>query len=612
MTASAAGTIEGVPVSVTVAPTGSGNPTPTGTVTLTVQYGVDVPVTIPALPVKYQLTAPLVNGTATFVQPSNFSSVIDLPIAHYQFVARYNGDTTYIYSSSTNTAPVAVATAVPTTLAQATITPSALNTPPADPTQLEPYTLPCTSGTPSNCSTYYSFGQPSGNPAGFLIPGGLCGNGCTGSWGFDGSDAQWLLIYNETAASASGNPMIALQVYGGGTPCFTGQIQPCTTGTGSNYGAVNNELASNQSMCGNLPGSSSIDNAAPVTGQPDIELAQFPAICAPIMTAANGTTPIFLSFFTFTPNYSGTYNNLTDKNPNYLPSKGTSVSVWAVANPVVQITSSPATLTVASGSSVAATLTVTSVLGYGFVARGGHGGGDSNYAMPLALQCQGLPPYASCAFSYPTPNPADAQSIAYPSGSFLTQASLVNQAFPAFGGLLCPDGHTYCAFDVGPPLGSVHKNGSSTTPCDVPNDGCLGPATVTMTISTNVPVGGVANSKTFTGTIAFAGMFGLGLLGLGFRKRVSRLGQLAIVAFLLFGGVGLTGITACSTTNLGTTSTGTTPKGSYWVTVTANQVGTFVIPATGTGPLTPQNAPFLVTANGKQMSLPYTIYVTIQ
>ena len=190
------GSIEGVPVTVTVVPNASGSPTPTGTVTVTVQYGNvqngnDVPVTSPALPTKYQLTVPLVNGTASFLQPSNVSSVIDLPIAHYTFTARYNGDTTYLYSNSSNAAPVAVTVPAPagTTLTQAPITASAApNTPPANPTQLELYSLPCTSGTPSNCTTDYNLGQPSNNPAGFLIPGGLCGNGCTGSWGFDGSD----------------------------------------------------------------------------------------------------------------------------------------------------------------------------------------------------------------------------------------------------------------------------------------------------------------------------------------------------------------------------------------------------------------------------------------
>ena len=75
--------------------------------------------------------------------------------------------------------------------------------------------------------------------------------------------------------------MIALQVYGGNKPCFTGQTQPCTTGTGFNYGAVNNELSSGQSMCGNQAGSQSIVNAGNVTGEADIELAQFQAICSP-------------------------------------------------------------------------------------------------------------------------------------------------------------------------------------------------------------------------------------------------------------------------------------------------------------------------------------------
>ncbi len=58
------GTIEGVPVSVTVKPRVSGSPTPTGTVTLTVVYGSNVPLTYPSLPTKYQLTLPLQNGVA--------------------------------------------------------------------------------------------------------------------------------------------------------------------------------------------------------------------------------------------------------------------------------------------------------------------------------------------------------------------------------------------------------------------------------------------------------------------------------------------------------------------------------------------------------------------
>jgi hypothetical protein len=53
-----------------------------------VQYGKNVPLTNPGLPTKYQITAPLANGTATF-DPTQ------LPIANYTFTARYNGDSGY-------------------------------------------------------------------------------------------------------------------------------------------------------------------------------------------------------------------------------------------------------------------------------------------------------------------------------------------------------------------------------------------------------------------------------------------------------------------------------------------------------------------------------------
>jgi hypothetical protein len=492
--------------------------------------------------------------------------------------------------------PVSVATPVPTVLNQPAISASALNTPPVSPSQLEPYTLPCTSGTGSSCTTDYSFGQPSNNPPGYLVVGGLC-TGCIGSWGFDGSDDQWIFNFDVTVASASGDQMVGLAAYGGGTS----QI-------GWNYGSVNYELSNGQSLCGSGAGSSSIVNAADVANETDIEAATIALTCGPVNSNNTTPVPVFMAYYTFTPVYSGSYNDLTENNPNYTGSKGTPVSIWSVAHPVVQITSNPPALTVAPGSTVSATLTVSSVLGYGFIDRGGTGAGNPNYAMPLALQCQGLPAYASCSFTYPTPNPADQQSIAYPAGSFASQG--YTQGFPAFGGLLCqnsnPASPTYCAFDVGPPLGSVNSHASSTTPCDATTDGCLGPAQVMLTITTNVPINSASNSRTYKSGIAFAGLFGMCLLGLGFRKKARRFGWLVMVACLLLGGGALASITACNTTTLGAASTGATPNGSYWVTITASQVGTLVIP-----PLNSNDMPVLAFANGQQMSLPYTINVTV-
>jgi hypothetical protein len=128
-----------------------------------------------------------------------------------------------------------------------------------------------------------------------------------------------------------------------------------------------------------------------------------------------------------------------------------------------------------------------------------------------------------------------------------------------------------------------------------------------MTITTNVPLGTVSSRKTYQGGIAFASIFGLGLLGLTFRRKVTRFRKLSTIACALLWGGTLIGITACSTTTLGTEKTGITPTGTYWVTVTANQAGTMVIP----GLTYNQGIPNLIPGNGDQMSLPYTINVTI-
>jgi hypothetical protein len=63
----------------------------------------------------------------------------------------------------------------------------------------------------------------------------------------------------------------------------------------------------------------------------------------------------------------------------------------------------------------------------------------------------------------------------------------------------------------------------------------------------------------------------------------------------------MAGIGGCSTTQLGTTSGTATPAGTYTVIVTAKQVGSQVITAN----------PYIVYGNGNQMSLPFSIGVTV-
>ena len=600
---STTGTIENVPVAVTVTPKVPGGPTPTGSVTLTVVYGNNVPLTQPALPTKYQLTVPLQNGVATFnsaIAKAQGMPMYGLPIANYTFTARYNGDTTYTYANSSASTPVSVTTPVPTMLIEPTINASPLNTPPTSTAQLEPYTLPCTSGPPTNCTTSYNWGQPASNPPGYLVVAANGCIGCVGSWGSDGTVQYWLYNYPLTVASSSGDLMV-------GTAAYAGQTSP----SGYNLGSVNYSGASG-SLCGIGAGSASIINVGQVNG---VDAAPFPVDCAPIIGLNGAVVPVFMAFFQFTPQYSGEYSDLitSDSNPNYKSSTAGPVNIWGVAHPVVQISSSPAALIVAPGSSVSATLTLTSVLGYGYMDRDNGPTQIPNYAMPLALQCQGLPAYASCSFTYPTPNPLDRQATAYGVGKLASPYNTV--AFPAFGGLLCENSTAaapaYCAIDIGPSPGfvpglAINHNGTATPSCDA-SDGCLGPGQVVMTITTSVPVGNVSIREKYQGGIAFASVFGLGLLGLTFRRKVSRFRSLSMVACALLWGGTLIGITACSTTTLGTAMAGVTPTGNYWVTVTASQAGTMVIP----GLIYNQGVPTLIPANGDQMSLPYTINVTV-
>ena len=601
---STTGTIENVPVAVTVTPTVAGSPTPTGTVTLTVVYGNNVPLTQPALPTKYQLTVPLdKNGVATFnsaIATAQGMPMAGLPIANYTFTARYNGDTAYTYANSSASAPVSITNAVGTVLMEPMINASPLNTAPTSPTQLEPYTLPCTSGPPGNCTTSYNWGQPASNPPGYLVVAANGCIGCVGSWGSDGTVPLWSYNYPLTVASASGDLLV-------GTAAYAGQTSP----SGYNLGSVN-YAGPNGSLCGSAAGSASIINVGQTNS---VDTAPFPVQCAPIIGINGAVVPVFMAYFTFTPQYTGQYSDLlaSDTNPNYKSSTAAPVSIWGVAHPVVQISSSPAALVVAPGSSVSAKLTLTSVLGYGYVDRDNGPTQIPNYAMPLALQCQGLPAYASCSFTYPAPNPLDRQATAYPAGVLAAPYNTV--AFPAFGGLLCQNSTAaapvYCAVDIGPPPGfvaglAINHNGGTPPPCDA-SDGCLGPGTVIMTINTNVPLGTASSRKTYQGGIAFASLFGLGLLGLTFRRKVTRFRSLSMIACALLWGGALIGVTACSTTTLGTEKTGITPTGTYWVTVTASQAGTMVIP-----PLIYNNhVASLIPGNGDQMSLPYTINVTI-
>jgi len=586
MTVATNGTIEGVPVTVTVAPNPANSQPLTGTVTLAVIPGSNVPVTGPALPNPYAITLPLTNGAVQF-NPTM------LPIGKYTFTAIYNGDPAYIYEHSSNPQSVSISTAVAVVMTQPAL--SSLPFP--------SYTLPCTSGSGSSCTTTYNYGQPSGNPPGYLILGGNCLY-CGGQEPYDGSDNQWEYTYPVSVApAAAGFPMVGLAVYNTATPPVE---------TGFNYGSVNYKEANGHSLCGDNADSVSIVNVSS-TGDATFPL---PAFGCALINTTNNTIPDILTYYTVTPEYTGTYNNLVDNNQNYTQTTGSSIGIWSLRNPVVQISSSPASLTVAPGSSVSATLTLTSLLGYGYAGRNAL---ENNWSLPLDLDCQGLPAYATCSFTYPAPNPADPNVVPNPVNGSINIAALQCASSTAAAPV-------YCAIDVGPAPGSAYRYNyfgqptlpSSPTaaayPCG-PMDGCLGPGKVVVTINTNAGSGTTASRNADKSSFALSALFGLGFLGFAFRKRASRWGSLLMVVCLLLCGGAIAGITACGTTTLGVGSGSVvTPSGSYWVTITAKETGSLQVqlPAPPANPALATTVLQTVYGSGNLASLPFAINVTVQ
>jgi sugar lactone lactonase YvrE len=423
----------------------------------------------------------------------------NLAVATYQFAVNYQGDRVYANSNSTSSVKIGAGSV---TMSQPT------------PAQVV-----------------------KNNPAYPLV----LGNSSGASEPYDGSAQQFITIsyYTVTVISGNGQALIGQPVYD-------------STGTkviGTNYGSVTFQGAST-ATCAPIPVQSN-------------GTAQFDPSCLTIDTS-NNSIPNIMSAYTVTPVYSptGTGSASSYTNPNYTAFTGTSLNYTALRNPLVAITSNPASLTVTKGSSVTATMSLASVLGYGIA---GQNALLNNYSLPVQLACDGLPAYATCTFVYPNPDPSDASSV-----------------------------------HVGPAPGTVLSvQGGTAAPCTVAQ-GCSGPGTVMMTITTNVPTG-VAKVERPTGQV-FLAMLGLGMLGLAFGRRRSlrsRIGTLAVLALCC--GI-LAGVSGCSTTQLGGNSSPVTPAGTYTVLVTAKQVGSQVIT---------QN-PFITYGNGNQMSLPFTVQVTVQ
>jgi hypothetical protein len=116
--------------------------------------------------------------------------------------------------------------------------------------------------------------------------------------------------------------------------------------------------------------------------------------------------------------------------------------------------------------------------------------------------------------------------------------------------------------------------------------------TTTLTLSTNLPVN-VGAVRTGPSPFAFAGLFGLGLLGLAFRRRATlHRGALTIACLMLLLAGTVMGVSGC--TNAGYT---TTPPAPHVVTPS----GTYNIRIYATDPV-----------DGTVKTLPFTLPVTIK
>lgn len=425
-------------------------------------------------------------------------TLTQLPAGSYQIGVNYIGDTTYAHSSTSLTAIVGAG-------------PVALVQPTADQVQLDdpgyPYVLSAAAGAQ----------EP-----------------------YDGSVNSFEYTYTVQVIATDGAPLIGQPVYDSSNKLV-----------GMNYGSVTFQGAPYNAASG--------AGCAPVNVNSD-GTAPFSTTCLTIDTT-NSAIPNIMNAYTVTPVYSpaGTGPTLGGStNPNYTAATGTAISFTALRNPMVVITANPGSMNVTAGSTATATLTLTSLLGYGY---GGHGSLLNNYSLPVQLECDGLPAYATCSFTYPNPDSTDSQSV-----------------------------------DVGPAGGTMVAGAV----CQAAQ-GCYGPGTVMMTVTSSVPTGMASLRNDSTGTV-FAAMFGLGILTLIFGKKKSLRGRLLAMTCALLCCCGIAGIDGCTTKQLGTNNGTATPSGTYKVLVTAQEVGSQVI----------TSYPYIVYGNRGQVSLPMTVNVTIQ
>jgi hypothetical protein len=501
------------PITVTVASGSGTGAAPTGEVTVTyMTWNVVVPTStgVPTVtPVTVTATGTLKAGTgSTSTVTFNLSPVL---AGSQTFSVAYSGDRAYGRSSGSVTATVAK---------------SAISGFTADP----------------NPPPYLPFVLQSN------------GAGLTGSIPYDGTATYWQYSMPVTVNTAAGIPT--------GTLTFMDNSSTCPPGTSATgQGAAICALSNYSGIaCPESAGSGVINvqnNGTTATGAE----AQFSTTCLP-MPLFTTYTPVVSTHY-ITPVYSGDANFVGATDP-------VSTLFQALRSPLVTISSNPSSLSVTAGSTASATLTITSIDGYGYA---GHGSTLNNFNLPVTLTCDNLPPHAACSFTYPT-----------------TVSSLQPTA---------------------PNSVQIPCSGSTSAA-----DDCL-PGTVTITINTDVSAGTSTSQNTTAASVTLASIFGFGMIGLFLRRKAFEKGRNLLIVFLMIVGAALSvSLTACNTTNLGSNAVLTSTPGTYAVTVTAEQVGQNCI-ASANNPndnctTSSGAAGVAVYGTENQVSLPFYINVTVQ
>jgi hypothetical protein len=374
-----------------------------------------------------------------------------------------------------------------------------------------------------------------------------------GSTPYDGTQVPWQYNFKATVNTPAGVPTGTLTFQDNSSTCPPGTS---ATGIGTATCALTNYTGV---ACPQSAGSGvlAVQPASVSSAQ-----ASFATSCLQMLQ--NTTYTPIISTHYITPVYSG--------DANFLGTTGASTLFQVVRSPAVQISTSsssslttPPSLNVTAGSSASLTLNLNSILGYGIAGRGSQ---LNDYDFPVSLACDNLPPHSACTFSYPAPNEA----------LFLNVQNAVD--------LPCP---------------------TSATPSEIAGGAAqCTPGQVTVTINTNIAVGTSTASRVAGGaSIAFAAIYGVGMLGLFFRRRAFEKQRLLTMVVLMIAGAVLAGsLTACSTTNLSPQVKLATPAGTYAVTITAQQVGSQTINLA--------NGPVQVYGSQNQVSLPFYVNVTVQ